>query len=146
MRWSVVAAAMVVSSPLAAQYRTQLIRADPGVVIDGSVATAIYITMRVPGSYGQPVPRVPLLVIDSLGQRRALATDDAGTLTVMLRPGRYRIVTTRAVEWQGLRYAWDIQVPVRPAIPIIDLTQENATSALPTPLAEPATVPARVVP
>lgn len=109
----------------------QIIRADPGVVIDGRVATAIYVTLNVPGRYGEPVPRVPLLLIDSAGRRRALATDDAGTLTVMLAPGSYRVVTTRTVEWQELRYDWDIQIIVRPGAPITDLTQENATSVVP---------------
>lgn len=110
-----------------------LVRADPGIVINGRVATAIYTTMRVAGSYGRPVPRVPLLVIDSLGQRMALATDDAGTLTVMLVPGRYRVVTTQPVTWNRHEYEWDIRLDVAEGMPIFDLTQANSTRAVAAP-------------
>lgn len=140
------AAAAAALTAGAAPARAQLIRATPGVVIEGRVATAIYTTMRVPGSYGRPVPRVPLLVVDTLGQRTALATDDAGTLTVMLSPGRYRVVTTMPVEWQGLRYEWDVRIAVREGIPILDLTQANATRAVAAPRSGSSADAVRLVP
>jgi hypothetical protein len=51
----------------------------------------------------------------------------------MLYPGRYRVITTAPVEWQGLRYEWDVTVTVRPGIPILDLTQANATKIVQVP-------------
>jgi hypothetical protein len=135
---AVTLAATLVSLAAARPVQAQIVRADPGVVINGRVATAIYTTMRTPGSYGQPVPRVPLLIVDSLGQRNALATDDAGTLTVMLEPGRYRVVTTIPVEYQGIMYSWDVRMVVRRGIPIFDLTQANATTAVAAPGASAA--------
>jgi hypothetical protein len=99
--------------------------------------------MRELGRYGTPVAEVPILVIDSLGQRRALVTDAAGTLTTLLAPGRYRVVTTAPVVWHGLQYAWDVALVVQPGLPIVDLTQESATSAVPVgagPMARPGAV------
>lgn len=122
------------------------VRADPGVVIEGYVAVVIQVTMRVPGSYGEAVPSVPVALIDSLGRRRDVLTNDAGEVTTLLRPGPYRVLTTSPVAWQGVRYEWDVAFRIKPSVRILNLTQDNATSAVPVAAAADRDARARVRP
>lgn len=109
-----------------------VIRADPGVVIGGLVATRVYVTMAEVGRAGTPVPGVRLVFIDTLGRRRALVTDAAGAVTTLLAPGRYRLLTTGPVVSRELRYSWDVSFVVRRGLQTIELTQRTATSVTPS--------------
>lgn len=105
------------------------VRAKPGTVIEGKIATTIYVTMLGDGTRGKPVAGVPLLVISELTDSVLVETDGAGAKTIMLAPGLYRLTTLRPVEWQGSSYQWDLRLDVAPGVGITELTQRNAVSS-----------------
>lgn len=105
----------------------------------GRVMAKATVTMVQPGSYGQPVSGLKLLIVTDGGDRTATTTNDAGVASSWLAPGTYRFVTPDAVSWNGKKYTWDLLVPVKAGMSVIKLTQENATGVAlsPAPTANP---------
>lgn len=115
-------AAAVLDAPA----RAAAARPDAGAVVGGRVATTI--AVAVPGRGGQirAAADLPLAIIDAAGRRLTTTTDADGSVTVVLSPGPYRVVTSTPVEWAGRRYRWDFGFTVRPGLPVVDLTPNNA--------------------
>jgi hypothetical protein len=97
----------------------------------GRVMAKTTVTMDQPGSYGQPVSGLKILIVTESGDRTATTTNDAGVSSSWLTPGTYRFVTPDAVSWNGKKYAWDVVVPVKAGMGVVKLTQANATTVTP---------------
>jgi hypothetical protein len=114
--------ALVVPAPAGAQ-----VRADPGTVINGRVAVRVYVTLSDDDTPYAPIGGVRLRFFRTTADTAtALRTDDAGTATVMLTPGEYRLVSSSAVEWKGTRYSWNTLIVVQAGIPTVELTSASA--------------------
>jgi hypothetical protein len=78
------------------------VRADPGTVIDGRVAVRVYVTLSDDDTPYAPIGGVRLRFFRTTADTAiALRTDDAGTATVILAPGEYRLVSSSPVDWKG---------------------------------------------
>src|SRR5512147_285410 len=101
------------SAPLAAQ-----LRADPGTVINGRVAVRVTVTLSDDETPYAPIGGVSLRFFRTTADTTVAArTDDAGTATVLLPPGEYRLMSTSPVDWKGTRYSWSQLVQVRAGVP-----------------------------
>lgn len=49
-----------------------------------------------------------------------------GTVEGELPPGRYQVSTSKAVEFQGKNYLWDLQVQLSPPERVLELSNDNA--------------------
>ena len=116
---------VVGTPPLVAQ-----VRADPGTVINGRVAVRVYVTLSDEETPYAPIGGVSLRFFRTTADTAVAArTDDAGTVTVLLQPGEYRLMSTSAVDWKGARYSWSQLVQVRAGLPTIELTAGVAERA-----------------
>ena len=103
------------------------VRADPGAVINGRVAVRVYVTLSDDDTPYAPIGDVRLRFFRTTADTAiALRTDGAGTATVMLTPGEYRLVSSSPVDWKGARYSWNTLIVVQPGIPTIELTSASA--------------------
>ena len=106
------------SAPLAAQ-----LRADPGTVINGRVAVRVNVTLSDDETPYAPIGGVSLRFFRTTADTTiSVRTDDAGTVTVLLQAGEYRLISTSPVDWKGARYVWSQLVQVRAGLPTIELT------------------------
>jgi S1-C subfamily serine protease len=55
-----------------------------------------------------------------------LATKVDGTLDVQVVPGRYRIVSVKPLNFEGKRYAWDVETTVTSSEATLELSNDNA--------------------
>jgi hypothetical protein len=114
----VVSFVVAASAPLAAQ-----VRADPGTVINGRVAVRVTVTLSDDETPYAPIGGVSVRFFRTTADTTVSArTDDAGTATVLLPPGEYRLMSTSPVDWKGTRYSWSQLVQVRAGLPTIELT------------------------
>lgn len=74
-----------------------------------------------------PVQRYTLLVIGARGDSTFVQTDLSGVARASLAPGPYRLARYEGVEFDGVRWTWEIPLAVRDGKPLIELTQRNAT-------------------
>src|SRR5690242_15406477 len=77
------------------------VRADPGVVIGGRVAVRVYVTLSDDETPYAPVSGLQLRFFRSVADSVVARTDDAGTATVLLAPGDYRLVSSVPTVWKG---------------------------------------------
>ena len=101
-------------------------RVDPGVVIEGLVGVRVYVTLSDGEVPYLPVTQLPMTMTGARGDTIALRTDDAGVITVLLRPGEYRLASSAPVVWRGTTYRWDVPVLVRRDMRLVDLDPRNA--------------------
>lgn len=102
------------------------LRVDPGVVIDGKVVLRVYVTLHDDSYPYAPVTGHRMTVIGPNDDTTVARTDDAGTITLLVPPGDYRLISTRAVRWHGALYRWDFVTRVRPDMRVVDLEPRNA--------------------
>lgn len=103
------------------------VRADPGTVINGRVAVRVNITLSDAEASYVPIAGVSLRFFRTTADTTVVGkTDDAGSATVLLTPGEYRLMTTTPVDWKGSRYSWSQLVEVRAGLPTIELTTSTA--------------------
>ncbi|MCI0722765.1 MAG: hypothetical protein L0338_27915, partial [Acidobacteria bacterium] len=87
----------------------------------------------------RPIPRLTLVLQEiSEGEFPAkfiVKTGFAGKAEVEVPPGRYRLSTPEPVEFQGRRYAWEMDLMLQTAERTLELSNDNATidAAAPTP-------------
>jgi hypothetical protein len=103
------------------------IRPEPGVVIDGKVAVRVYVTLRDDETPYYPVSQLELRFYRNAKDSIVATTDDAGSVTLLLPAGEYRLVSARDVRWKGKIYSWSIPLTVRPNMPAIDLREAATT-------------------
>jgi len=96
----------------------------PGVVIDGKVVVRVYVTLHDERTSYFPVGGVELRFLRSGTDSVIAKTDDAGTVTTLLRPGDYRLTSRRDGLWTGYQYSWSLMIRVMPGMPVIDLTEK----------------------
>ena len=99
------------------------IRADPGVVIEGKVAVRVHVTLRDQETPYYPVSNLELRFFRNAKDSSVVTTDAAGTATILLAPGEYRLVSARDILWKGNVYSWSIPMSVYPGMPAIDLRE-----------------------
>ena len=92
--------AMAVLVLLAPRVVHAQIRAAPGVVIEGKVAVRVHVTLRDDETPYYPVSNLELRFFRDAKDSVRVTTDAAGTVTVLLAPGEYRLgaVTVRLDE------------------------------------------------
>ena len=101
-------------------------RADPGVVIEGQVGVRVYVTLTDEEVPYFPVTQYRMTMTDADGDTIVVRTDDAGVVTLLARPGTYRLASSHPVTWRGTTYRWDVPVLVRRDMRLIDLGPRNA--------------------
>ena len=119
------------------------VRADPGTVINGRVAVRVNVTLSDDETPYAPIGGVSLRFFRTTADTTiAVRTDEAGTATVLLTAGEYRLMTTSPVDWKGARYSWSQLVQVRAGLPTIELTagiaERSTIVAVSAPGVEPA--------
>ncbi len=95
---------------------------------NGRVMTKLAVTMSEPGAYGRPASDLAFLVVTEDGDRFSMRTNEAGVASMWLAPGSYRFVTPDPLKWEGYAYTWDRVIPIRAAMAVIQLTQNEARS------------------
>lgn len=115
-------AAGILSSP---QVNAQT--AVGSVLENGQVVVKIYVTMNQVGlPSGRPIGDFTFLVVAPSGERSTVTTSDAGTTELHLRPGAYRVVSIKPLEWYSHHYMWDLPLEVREGMHVLDLTPRNS--------------------
>jgi S1-C subfamily serine protease len=117
MRRSLFAAAFLLSSGLAVFAQTD------------SVKVKIQVILVDHDLNQKPVPhfQVTLQRVDKTGSEpMEWKTGLDGTAENSLAAGRYKIVSPKPIEFQGKRYAWNLEVLIRGAAQSIDLSNDNA--------------------
>jgi hypothetical protein len=94
----------------------------------GRVLSKLTVTITESNAYGHPISGLQFLVAAESGDRISIRTDDAGTASAWVRPGRYRFVTPEPFSWRGTAYTWDVIVAIRVGTGIIELSQANAST------------------
>src|SRR5437764_5695007 len=83
----------------------------------------------------KPVPRLALAVT-ALGapqhQEITMKTGFDGKAEIKLAPGKYRITTPQATEFQGRRYTWNQEVVISGAEQMLELSNDNAIASQPS--------------
>lgn len=100
---------------------------------DGQIIVKLYVTVDQTGMpYGRPISHFALLVVAPSGERSTVATDDAGSATLHLTPGVYRVASFQPLEWNGRHLVWDLPLQVREHMHALDLTPHNSAVAVAT--------------
>ena len=105
------------------------IRREPGLVIDGKVVVRVRITLRDANTPydADPIGGMQVRFFRSEVDSTVATTDEAGTLTTLLAPGKYRVVSAGNVLWKGNRYSWSVSISVVEGMPVVELREGNAT-------------------
>ena len=103
------------------------VRADPGVVIGDRVAVRVNVTLADDETPYYPVRGLALSFARAAVDTVVGRTDEAGVLTVLLRPGEY-VLTSPRVSWKGAWYTWSVPVVVRADMHAVELNRLNAKS------------------
>ena len=77
----------------------------------------------------KPVPKLAFVLVPfegPTGERVTGKTGFDGNAELRLVPGKYRLSTPDAVEFQGKRYSWEIEVTVSTPESTIELSNDNA--------------------
>ena len=77
----------------------------------------------------KPAPRLTLRVVRAdggSGGAITIMTSFEGTAEVQLSPGRYRVSTPEPIEFQGKKYAWNVEITVSVPESSLDLSNDNA--------------------
>ena len=114
-------ATVIVISPVAAQ-----VRADPGVVIGNRIAVRVNVTLADEETPYYPVRSLMLAFTHAPSDTVLGRTDEAGVVTVLLKPGAYTVATVAPVSWKGASYSWTLPVTVRADMPAIEFSRANA--------------------
>lgn len=117
----VLAAFSLASQAVAAQ--------TPGSVVNGRVAVRVFVSLSDSTTRYYPLIGHRLFFYRSANDSTIAATDSTGSLTVLLPPGDYRVISAKPVGWHGFNYSWNVLVSVKPGMPIVDLRSPEATSA-----------------
>ena len=81
----------------------------------------------------KPAPRLALTVVrtdEGSGQPATVRTGFEGTAEIEVPPGRYRVSTPEPIEFQGKKYAWNVELAVFAPEGSLDLSNDNATVTL----------------
>ncbi len=114
-------AGMLAAAPLAAQ-----VRADPGVVIGDRIAVRVNVTLADEETPYSPVRSLALTFTRPPADTVVGRTDDAGVVTVLLRPGNYVVSAQRPYPWKGTWYTWSLPIAVRADMAAVELSRANA--------------------
>lgn len=87
-----------------------------------------------------PVEAFTILVLSERGDSTFARTDATGGARVSLPPGIYRVARHEGVEFDGVRWVWDLPLAIRDGLDLIDLSQRNASRHGPA-LSRPGTTP-----
>jgi S1-C subfamily serine protease len=94
----------------------------------------------------KPVPHLALTLqrADTPGEPVAVKTGFDGSAEATLPPGKYKLTTAQPVEFQGKRYAWELNVDLSSADVSLEMSNDNAqitevktTDGAPQPAAHP---------
>ena len=88
----------------------------------------------------RPVPHLAVVLAEaqaSAGSAQEVKTDFAGTADFQAIPGKYRLTTPQGLDYQGRHYSWNLEVDISGETVSVDLSNDNARIADPTP-AEPS--------
>jgi hypothetical protein len=102
------------------------LRVDPGVVVEGQVGVRVYVTLSDEDVPYVPVSQHRMTMTGDEGDTRVVRTDDAGVITLLARPGEYRLTSAEPVSWRGSVYRWDVRVRVRRDMRLVELDPRNA--------------------
>src|SRR5437016_4683496 len=83
----------------------------------------------------KPVPRLALVVkpLDApFTQEVTMKTGFDGKAEIKLAPGKYRITTPQATEFQGRSYTWNQEVVISGTEQTVDLSNDNAIASQPS--------------
>jgi hypothetical protein len=116
----------LVAVAVAAIPATAQVRADPGVVIGNRVAVRVNVTLADEETPYYPVRGFRLAFTRGAADTVTGRTDEAGVVTVLLRPGDYVVTSPAPFPFKGSSYGWTIPVSVKPDMPAVDLTRSNA--------------------
>jgi hypothetical protein len=119
---STLALFVLAASPLGAQQYFNV-----GAEVNGQINVQINTTLNDGIGDHQPVAGLLLTLYRSATDSLQLTTDDAGVLKFAIAPGSYRLSSVRSVPWHGRSYHWNVPLPVRRGMGIVNLTVENAT-------------------
>jgi hypothetical protein len=105
------------------------IRREPGLVIDGKVVVRVRVSLRDANTPydADPIGGMQLRFFRSEVDSIVATTDEAGTLTTLLAPGKYRVVSAGDVVWKGNRYSWSVPISVVEGMSVVELREGNAT-------------------
>jgi hypothetical protein len=116
----------LVALALVAMPSTAQVRADPGVVIGNRVAVRVNVTLADDETPYYPVRGLSLAFTRVGADTVTGRTDEAGVLTVLLRPGDYVVTSPTPFPFKGASYGWTIPLSVKPDMPAVDLSRSNA--------------------
>ena len=114
-------ASLLVATPVLAQLVPQ-----PGQVVDGKVVVKVQVTLSDDAVPYHPLARYGLRLFRSPTDSVVLRTDDSGVLQFSIVAGEYRLVSAEPIDWRGNRYRWSVPITIRPGMPLVDLTPQNA--------------------
>lgn len=85
----------------------------------------------------KPVPHLNLQFADGSpsGERVIAKTNLDGVAELGLKPGKYRLLCSDGVEFEGHRYIWDIEISVSGERQTVELSNDNATLTATAPVA-----------
>src|SRR5688572_5057668 len=104
----------LVALSLVAMPATAQVRADPGVVIGNRVAVRVNVTLADDETPYYPVRGFRLTFTRATADTVIGRTDEAGVLTVLLRPGDYVVTSPTPFPFKGASYGWTIPLSVKP--------------------------------
>src|SRR4029077_16259684 len=85
----------------------------------------------------KPVPHLNLQFTDGSpsGERLVAKPNLDGVAELSLKPGKYRLVCSDGIEFEGHRYVWDIEISVSGEGQTVELSNDNATLTETAPVA-----------
>jgi hypothetical protein len=107
--------------------RAQTILPVPGGIIDGKVVVRVYVTLRDDEIPYFPVSGLRIRFLRSASDSVVATTDDAGTITTLLKAGTYRLTSARDVVWKGNRYSWEVPVTVAVGMRPVELHEPTGS-------------------
>ena len=109
---------------------------------NGEIIVKIYVTMNQIGiPSGRPISDYTFAVVTPSGERSVVTTNEKGVTAMRLKPGTYRVVSLKPLEWYGHHYRWDLPLEVREGMHVLDLTPNNAVRQADGDREQPASSP-----
>jgi hypothetical protein len=97
-----------------------------GTTVNGRVVVQVFVTLSDDQTMYHAVAGLPLGFVRSPRDTSIAVTDRAGSATILLAPGQYRLVSLAPTQWKGFRYSWNTSVVVKEDMEAIDLRRKEA--------------------
>ena len=98
----------------------------PGAVVNGLVTVVVYVTLGDDVGEYHPVSQHTLVLHRPTGDSSIVRTDDAGAIAIGMAPGSYRLSSREPYRFKGRSWRWDVPLPVRANMPLVELSSANA--------------------